>query len=230
MLGLVIVGALLVGALLVGGLIAYLSYLADKRRREALAAFAQGRGWTYVGEDPYLVGRFDGAPFGRGFGRRASNAIRGVHLDRPFVAFDYRYKEQQGSGKERRTVTYRFSITVVEHGVVTPGLVVDPENFLERFAGRIFNSDIELESEDFNRAFRVNSPDRRFASAVLHPRMMEHLMRFQELGWRLEGDAMLLVEDGRYDPSGIDGRLAVMDSILDLVPEFLWRELKEGRA
>ena len=57
-----------------------------------------------------------------------------------------------------------------------------------------------------------------------------HLLTLRELGWRLEGDAMILVEDGAYDPTGIDARLAVMDSILDLIPEFLWQELKEGRA
>ncbi|GAA4128092.1 hypothetical protein GCM10022215_39230 [Nocardioides fonticola] len=225
MLGLIIAGVLLVGVLL-----AYLSYLAEKRRREALAAYAAGRGWSYTAADPALTRRFAGDPFGRGFGRRATNVIRGTHLDRRFTAFDYRYKERHGNGKESRTVTYRYCLTVVELGVWTPGLVVDPENFLERFAGRLFNTDIELESEDFNRAFRINSPDRRFASAVLHPRMMEHLMRFTEIAWRFEGDAMLLVEDGEYDPTGIDARLGVMDSILDLVPEFLWQELKEGRA
>ena len=205
-------GLLVVGVLLVGALLAYLSYLAEKRRNEALAAFAASRGWSYRSEDPALVARFDGDPFGRGFGRRARHVVRGTHLDRPFTAFDYSYKERHGSGKESRTVTYRYCLTVVDLGVWTPGLVVDPENFLERFAGRMFNSDIELESEDFNRAFRINSPDRRFASAVLHPRMMEHLLRFRELGWRLEGDAMILVEDGEYDPAGIESRLAVMRS------------------
>ena len=223
-------GLLIAAVLLVVGLLAYLSYLAEKRRREALAAFAARRGWSYRRDAPELVDRFDGAPFGRGFGRSARNAISGTHLDRPFTTFDYRYKERQGTGEDSQVVTRRFCLTVVELGVWTPGLVVDPENFLKRFAGRVFNSDIELESEDFNRAFRVNSPDRRFASAVLHPRMMEHLLTLRELGWRLEGDAMILVEDGAYDPTGIDARLAVMDSILDLIPEFLWQELKEGRA
>jgi hypothetical protein len=36
-------------------------------------------------------------------------------------------------------------------GVPMPPLSVDPENFLDRFVGRITGQDIDLESEDFNR-------------------------------------------------------------------------------
>lgn len=225
-------GVLAVVAVLALGIaIAYLSYLAERKRREALQRFAASRGWTYVEQDDSLVHRFDGAPFGRGHGRRATNVLRGEHDGRPVVVFEYRYQETHSNGnKGTRTVTYRFTVYAVELGVRTPGLVIDPENMLERFAGRLLGSDIELESEEFNRAFRVNSPDRRFASAVLHPRMMEHLLRFRETAWRLEDDAMLLVEDGRYDPAGVDARLGMMDSVLDLVPEFVWQDLRGGQA
>src|SRR5205085_3018749 len=49
---------------------------------------------------------------------------------------------------------------------ILPALSVTPEGMFSRFFGRLTNSDIELESEDFNRAFRVTCPNRRFASEI----------------------------------------------------------------
>ena len=57
-----------------------------------------------------------------------------------------------------------------------PPLSVDPENFLDRFVGRLSGNDIDMESEEFNRAFTVSCPDRKFASDVLHPQLMEFLL------------------------------------------------------
>ena len=74
-----------------------------------------------------------------------------------------------------------------------PPLRVDPEDFLDRFVGRITGNDIDLESEEFNRAFTVSCPDRKFASDVLHPQMMEFLLQHRQLGWRFEQDSMLVV-------------------------------------
>src|SRR4051812_23340114 len=64
----------LVGLLVVGG-IAYLQYLAAKRRREEFAALAARNGWAYAAEDDRWVDAFEGAPFGRGHTRRAINVL-----------------------------------------------------------------------------------------------------------------------------------------------------------
>ena len=58
-----------------------------------------------------------------------------------------------------------------------------------RLIGRLTNRDIELESEDFNRAFTVSCPDRKFASDVLHPRMMEFLLQHRALAFRFDQDS-----------------------------------------
>ena len=103
-----------------------------------------------------------------------------------------------------------------------------PESFLDRFVGRLTNSDIELESEDFNRAFTVTCPDRKFASDVLHPRMMEFLLQHRDLGWRFEqrldaGDR----RSGRRDIAA-DRCHARASSTRSSTrcPEFVWRELR----
>ena len=85
----------------------------------------------------------------------------------------------------------------------------------------MFNTDIELESEDFNRAFTVNADDRRFAFDVLHPRMMELLLRHRDTAWRIDRGWLLTVEDGTYELPVVEQRLVYADAILDLLPDFL---------
>lgn len=206
--------------------IAVYGFVQAAKRRDAMMAYAASRGWRYEQAQPLLVDRFDGPPFGIGSDRRASNAVYGQHDGRDFVSFDYQYETTSGSGEDRRTTTHHFSVLGLSMGVSLPSLRVDPENFLERFVGRVTNSDIDLELEDFNRAFTVTCPDRKFASDVLHPQMMEFLLQHREVGWRFERDSMLMVSGSQRTPEEIDATLALMDQIGDKIPDFVWRQVR----
>jgi hypothetical protein len=203
-----------------------LSYLAAKKRREELASYAAAQGWRFEAEQPLLVDRFTGPPFGLGFGRRAYNVLYGSHDGRDLVSFDYEYKTQTSDGKQTTTHVHVFSVLGLSMGVLMPPLSVDPENFLDRFVGRLTGNDIDLESDEFNRAFTVRCTDRKFASDVLHPQMMELLLQHRQLGWRFEQDSMLVIARGRRTAAQIEATIQVMDAITDLVPEFVWLRLK----
>jgi hypothetical protein len=206
--------------------IAVIGFVQAAKRRDEMAAYAVSRGWRYEQEQPLLVDRFDGPPFGIGSDRHAGNAVYGQHDGRDFVSFDYQYETTSGSGKDRRTTTHHFSVLALSMGVSLPSLRVDPENFLERFVGRITNSDIDLELEDFNRSFTVTCPDRKFASDVLHPQMMEFLLQHKGVGWRFERDSMLMVSGSHRSVAEIDATLALMDQITDRIPDFVWRQVR----
>ncbi|WP_126688175.1 DUF3137 domain-containing protein [Nocardioides ferulae] len=206
-----------------------LSHRAEKQRVQTLTAYAAARGLAYARSDRGLVGRFDGSPFRSGYARTVSHVLRGTHDGRAFVAFDYSYKESSGTGDDRKTTTYRYAVVALHLGVTAPALSVSPENMFGRVVGRLTNSDIELESEQFNRAFTVRCPDRRFASDVLHPQMMELLLHWPDRGWRFAGDSMLVVTRGQQTPQSIDAKLHMMDAVLDAIPEFVWRGLAGGR-
>ena len=158
-----------IGFVVVAGLVAYANHLAAQRRREGMARLASARGWTYVERDDSWVNRFHDAPFGIGFSQKAVNVVRGEHDHRKFVAFDYWYSTREGSGKSRRTVRHVCSVIAITTTGVLPDLRVMPENMFSRLVTRITNSDIELESEQFNRAFTITCDDRKFATDVLHP-------------------------------------------------------------
>jgi hypothetical protein len=219
--------ALLFAAFLALAVVAVVfSYYAAKKRREAMLAFATARGWRYEQEQPELVDRFTGPPFGMGFGRQAYNVLYGTHDGRDLVSFDYTYKTQTSDGKTTTTHTHTFSVLALRMGVPMPSLSVDPENIFGRFLGRLTGQDIDLESEDFNRAFTVTCPDRKFASDVLHPQMMEYLLQHPDLGWRFDQDSLLVIANGQRTPDEIDSTLEVMDGITDRIPEFVWLRLK----
>ena len=197
-----------------------------KKRREAMAAYAAKRGWRFAHTDASLVDRFQGTPFGQGSSRAASNVVYGQHDGRAMVAFDYRFTTTSGTGDNRKTTTHHWSVLAMSMGVMMPGLSVEPEGVFGRIIGRLTDTDIEMESEDFNRAFTVRCPNRKFAFDVLHPQMIEMLMQWPELGWRFERDSMLVVRNGKHSIEEVDAKIQVMDAILDRIPEFVWKAVR----
>lgn len=221
------------GFLVLVVVIGVLGYLAAKKRREAFAVLAAQRGWTYVEADDRWVDGFAGSPFGLGHSRRATNVLTGAYDTRPFVAFDYKYDTTETStDSEGRTTTrevsHHFSVAAIDVGAAFPPLEVTPEGFFSRMVGRLTNRDIELESEDFNRAFTVTCPDRKFASDILHPRMMEFLLTRPDAAFRFDRRFILTVRNGHASIAEVEASLALVDAVLDQVPEFVWRQV-EGR-
>lgn len=211
--------------------IAVLSAIAAKKRREGLAALAAQRGWSYVKRDDGWCDAFAEAPFGLGHNRQAKNVLTGQYDGRPFVSFDYIYHttetDTDSEGRTtRREVSHPYGVAGLDMGVTFPALEVSPEGMFGRLIGRITNSDIELESEDFNRAFTVNCPDRKFASDVLHPRMMELLMEHQGASFRFDRRWILDCEMGHVDLEQVEPRLQRIDAIVDQIPEFVWKEVR----
>lgn len=200
-----------------------------RERRAALAGFAAARGWSYRESDPSLVDRFHGRPFGTGSGRSAINCLYGQHDGRALVAFDYRYTTSSGTGDHRSSTTHTYAVVALNLGVRLPTLAVSPEGAVGRFFGRLTNRDLQLGSEAFDHAFTVTCDAPRFATDVLHPEMQQLLLQWPGLGWRFEVDSMVVVNSGSHAPVQVDATLAVMDAILDRVPEQVWDRLRGER-
>jgi hypothetical protein len=218
--------AIFVGVFVLGIVFVVVGVIQAKKRREAMAAYAAKRGWRFAHTDASLVDRFQGTPFGQGHSRAASNVVYGEHDGRAMVAFDYRFTTTSGTGDNRKSTTHHWSVLAMSMGVMMPALSVEPEGVFGRIIGRLTDTDIEMESEDFNRAFTVRCPNRKFAFDVLHPQMIEMLMQWPELGWRFERDSMLVVRNGKHSIEEVDAKIQVMDAILDRIPEFVWKAVR----
>ena len=157
--------------------VAYLSYLAKKKRREGFALVATQLGMEYWPQDPFGLLSEPFALFNRGDGRGIENVIAGPYQSIDTKAFDYWYYEESTDSKGNRTKTYyRFDCVIVPIDAACSPLTIDNENVLTRLADALSFHDIEFESEDFNRAFHVKSPDREFAFRLIDARMMRWLL------------------------------------------------------
>lgn len=222
-------------ALLVG-VLGYLGYLQEKKRREALARLAGELGWRF---DPSKDWSHDEEyahfeVFRRGHGRCAFNTLTGA-LDWdgracPAKMGDFRYKVTSGSGKSRRTRTYRFSYLIVHlpfrHA---PSLLVRREGVFDKVAGAFGWDDIDFESAEFSRRFHVNSTDKRFAYDMVHPRMMEFLLEGEPPTIDLEhGRCCLCDGRRRWSDEEFRGTLDWARRFLELWPDHVKADLKSA--
>ncbi|WP_345215390.1 hypothetical protein [Georgenia halophila] len=199
-----------------------------RERRAGLRAWAHARGWSYADDAPRLGSGLRGGPFGTGHSRSATEAVWGTYADRPAVSFRYTYKVTSGSGKNRRTRTYHHHVLALELPERLPYIELSAENFLTR----TFGNDIELEHHAFNDAWRVRGEDRRTTYDVVHPQMMERLMRPDLRGANLlyEGGRIFLWRRGQPDQAVIDTGLRRLTELLDLTPEFVWDDARNRRG
>jgi hypothetical protein len=201
-------------------------FVLERKRRERLMLFCRNRGWTFTAEDPTLVSLWTGEPFDTGRRRRARNVLTGTESGRRFTAFDYSYETESRDSRGRSTkTTHRYAVCVVHLPAYLPSLEVAPEAVLSRLAAAVgLTSDIDLESEDFNRRFRVRAPDRKFATDVLSARTMAYLLSVPPAAWRIQGTDMMRWEHGMLDPADVPVSAAILDRVADGIPTFVWKD------
>ncbi|MDX6766365.1 MAG: hypothetical protein SFU85_06205 [Candidatus Methylacidiphilales bacterium] len=198
----------------------------EKKRREAFRAFATAAGWTYQPEkDPAAARSYAFLRhFSQGDNRYLHHRFRGEFSGRAFDLFEYHYQVTSGAGKNRRTTHYHFRAAVSPLPRAFPELVISPENFLDRVAAVFGFDDIDFESAEFSRTFKVKSPDRKFAYDVIHPLMMEWLMRRTGTTVEIEGNHLAVIDKGTLDIPHIEPLLAFMAGIHERLPGYLLTE------
>lgn len=217
---------LIIAAVVVVGLVLYFQYQAHQKKVAAFTALAAERGWRYTERDRGLANRFLGTPFGDGHGRDARHVLTGSFRDRPMLAFEYSYKETHGSGDDRRTETYHYTVVSLGLPAPKPTLQVNREGLGRKLLGLVGVRDLQLESEDFNKAFHITTEDDRFAYDVLHPRMMEWMLADQRAlstPFRFERGDLVTWDQCRIEVSNVDALLNYLCDVVDRVPSFVWK-------
>jgi len=206
---------------------AYWGYRSRIERQEKVAKHTRAaaeNGWAYTGRDDSLADRFAGTPFGKGHSRAADHAFTGEHRGRPFTAFEYRYET---GGGDSRSTNYVFTVAVVPLPRRMPGLQVAPETLRTKLLGHVGMRDLQLESDEFNEMFRVDTEDERFAYAVLHPRMMQWLIdspRAEYTPFRFEQGNLLAWHEGGIEAPKVTWMLGYLGDVLERVPASAWQD------
>jgi hypothetical protein len=150
-------------------LISVLQRLNAHRRSRQMEALARSLGWGFLPGNDQLHGReFRFDKFQEGF---ACHTLKG---SLPFDGRELRVK----MGDFYRADLYS-SYILVEAPFGTRGdLTIRFEGSEDRMMEALTTgADIDFESEEFSRRFKVTSSDKRFAYDVIDPRMMAFLMR-----------------------------------------------------
>ena len=210
--------------------IAYAIYR-NQKRLQALRQFCLGKGWAFVPHDNSYANRWQGYPFEQGRNRQARAVISGSYgnggPDRRFVAFDYSFVTDDANNRRsgvNSSTTHNFAVCALQLPTYFPALKVTPENVLTRLGNAITGNDIELESEDFNRRFKVTCPDVKFACDVLPPRTMEALLARKPLSFRVQGQDLLCWESGQTTVVKLLERLSTLTTFVDGIPAFVWKD------
>jgi hypothetical protein len=205
----------------------------EGKHRENLMAFAKLHGWEYVEWTTEYLTRFRSFPFNQGTYREDLNVLRGTFHGRQCVS----YTRQFDLGSNDTDAVVSYDITMVELPVKLPTVDIVPEGGFDRMAKLLGGRDIDFESAEFNRVWRVKSYDARYAHALLHPRMLHRLNEADARGYaiRFEGRAVMMWTAERESIGTLAKRLGVLTALAKLVPphverEYLERELEEERA
>ena len=194
----------------------------ERQKTAYLWDWARRNGWTYVTSDPSLTRRFQGRPFGQGTNRRALHVLAGVHRGRQMIAFEYFYTVSNGEN----STTHRRLIAAIPTPSPRPYLELTLEGAGSKLLELVGVRDLQLESEEFNRVFRIRTGSDRFAYDVLHPRMMEWLLadqRSRTVPFRFEGNALLCWSGGEMNPQHVTWMADYLADVADRVPGYVWR-------
>jgi hypothetical protein len=217
-----LVPLLLVVVVIVAG--SLLWWRLEAGRREALAARCLARGWTYQHRADEWVGRLRGPfpLFDRGRARTCTDVITvpDLALGRPATLLSYRYTT--GSGKS--STTHRVAVGLVALPVPLGELRLGSEGLMSRLASSVGFRDVEVESVEFNRRFRVAARDRVHAFDLLHPQMIEFLLAQPFDAVEVAGGYLLVHRSGHWRPEEHDAVLAVLARFCELVPDYVWRK------
>lgn len=221
--GSIIVVVLFIAVMIAAGVY---SSIQARKRREALAAWAAKLGLSFSeARDSRYEDTFpDFHQLRSGErDRYAYNIVSGRFRNRPLLAFDYHYVTTSTDSKGRRqTHHHNFSAVIVTSSVRLNALNMRPEGFLDRIGAAFGFEDINFESAEFSRKYKVSAKDRKWAYDVLHARAIEFLLTLEPFSMEFgNGNSVMFWRSGTWTPEQFEGAAYAVGGLLDLLPEYL---------
>jgi hypothetical protein len=214
--------------IVVFGAVAYFGYQAERKRREAIFAWAVSRGWRLETTPARaLHEEFPGLKlFQKGHSRKGRLVIHGERDGLPVRCLDYKYVT--GSGKNR--TTHHHCVVILQCGFPTVPLLIRPENPFDKVGEFLGADDIDFESAEFSSRFFVKSNDRKWAYDVIHTRTMDFLLAAPGATVEFGMGEIAVYVGGRATAEKYEQGLATATGLYALIPDFVVRQMKgEGR-
>lgn len=195
---------------LIGGII-YIAWLVEKKRTEAMTAWAQSHGFQFEGERPQLIQELNQFKlFNQGHSKRVRNLMRGAKDIGSVRLVDYQYTT--GSGKHR-TVWNQTVCVLTTPGKNAPHFFCRRQRALFDSLGKLFGGqDINFDDDPtFSKAFVLQTAgDEQQLRHFMSPRVREALSRLAGKNIVLEvvGETMVFHLGKRMKPEDLDTLMA----------------------
>jgi hypothetical protein len=226
--GQVILDILVMVAVIVTGVMGSMNQMRARRNRSfdmrMLAARLQFEDFNPAHDESFAMGWGFLSRLSQGEKRFAFNLMRGTYHEQHLYVFDYHC--QIGSGKNKREHELTALMLVCREAfpqvTITPG----GEGILSKMAAAFgVGDDIQFESAEFSRVFRVQSRDKRFAYDVCNPQMIEYLLANRDLGIEIQGPVILLSFEPLLPVGEIEFNLQRLVEIRSRLPEYLFTDI-----
>ncbi len=188
-------------------------WLSDRRSKGALrrnATQVDALGWR-TGSASYWAG-LQSEPFDTPGTATRDGSVCGKWRGYPAESIYY----EAAYDDESMKTAHRVDLVVIDARL--PGLAIAPRRGKMHLTR---SDDVAVESAEFNRRFVVSAAERPFAHAVLHPQMMERLLKrdARRLSITFERNVVMTSRSTAFKTMrGFEKRIEVLADIADLVP------------
>jgi len=196
---------------------------AAMQRLQTASSWAAANRCLYMPQNPAMVNYFRGRPFTAGMSAGISDFIEGkTPQGRMFCSFLYSYVVSDGRASE----TILIAATAIRLSAPLPQLSVTVKTFGDKVAHFFGGQDIELESDDFNKIFRVQSSNEAFAYGVLTPQAMAWLLNVPPglAPFAIYGPDLICWHPGTVDYLRLGAQLTAMEVFADAIPQGVYEQ------
>ncbi len=183
-----------------------------------LERWAEERGWEVGGEPESATLPARGVPFALAGERgRVLAAVRGEHQGHDVTVLYF------ATGNDGRPLTQYFTVVAASTGAASPVTVAAPRRGFGRIASALGLPELAVESDAFNRRWRVVSADARGSYEILHPRVIDRLLGPDAGTLPVTWDAgiVLVAREGlTAEPSFLDRSIGLVEDLAVLVPGY----------
>ena len=183
-----------------------------------LERWAEERGWEVGGEPESATLPARGVPFALAGERgRVLAAVRGEHQGHDVTVLYF------ATGNDGRPLTQYFTVVAASTGAASPVTVAAPRRGFGRIASALGLPELAVESDAFNRRWRVVSADARGSYEILHPRVIDRWLGPDAGTLPVTWDAgiVLVAREGlTAEPSFLNRSIGLVEDLAVLVPGY----------
>ena len=159
----------------------------------------------------------------QGRNRYAFNVLSGNCRQSEVLAFDYHYETPEPDPHSEDAKSHFFLTPVLLLvPAYFPELRITPENRASKIIEAFGGEDIQFESAEFSRVFRVRCRDKRLAYDICNPRVIEYLLDNRDLNLLARNCVIALVAETQLSSQQVESNLQRLMEIRNRLPEYLF--------